>query len=67
MSDGYSQAMKEVRRKLSQGVLIRFEPAQLDLIDKAAARAGLNRTKWLRSTVVQAAKVELGEGAKAKG
>lgn len=58
--------MNEVNRKHSQGVLLRFEEDQLEMIDKAAEHAGLNRTAWLRSVVIKAARVELGEVSKAK-
>jgi uncharacterized protein (DUF1778 family) len=57
--------MAEEHRKHSQGVLLRFEADQLDLIDKAAEHAGLNRTGWLRSAVIRAARAEL--AAEAKG
>lgn len=54
--------MAEESRKHSQGVLLRFEPDQLDMIDRAAEHAGLNRTSWLRATVLRVAREELGEG-----
>jgi len=59
--------MAEESRKYSQGVLLRFEPEQLDMIDRAAEHTGLNRTAWLRATVLRAARDELGEGGKGKG
>lgn len=58
--------MSEESRKHSQSVLLRFEPDQLDMIDRAAKHAGLNRTSWLRLTVLRVAREELGEGGKPK-
>jgi hypothetical protein len=66
MSGGYPLAMAEESRKHSQSILLRFEPDQLAMIDKAAEHAGLNRTAWLRSSVLRAAREELGEGGKGK-
>jgi uncharacterized protein (DUF1778 family) len=60
--------MSEESRKHSQGVLLRFEPDQLEMIDQAADHAGLNRTSWLRAAVIRAAREELGEkGGRGKG
>lgn len=56
--------MSEESRKHSQGVLLRFEPEQLELIDRAAEHAGLNRTSWLRAAVIRASREELGEEGK---
>lgn len=53
--------MADEHRKHSQSVLLRFEPDQLDLIDRAAERTGLNRTSWLRATAIRVAREELGE------
>jgi len=61
--NGYPAAMPEEQRKHSQPVLLRFEPDQLDMIDRASERAGLNRSAWLRFAVLRAAREELGEGA----
>lgn len=58
--------MSEESRKHSQSILLRFEPEQVEMIDRAAEHAGLNRTAWLRSSVLRAAREELGEGGKAK-
>lgn len=58
--------MAEESRKHSVPVLLRFEPEQLEMIDKAAEHAGLNRTAWLRSSVLRSAREELGEGGKGK-
>jgi hypothetical protein len=66
ISAGYDAPMSEESRKHSQGVLLRFEPGQLDMIDRAAELAGLNRTSWLRLTVLRVAREELGEGGKGK-
>jgi uncharacterized protein (DUF1778 family) len=63
---GYFMSMSEESRKHSQSVLLRFEPDQLEMIDKAAEHAGLNRTAWLRSSVLRAARDELGDGGKGK-
>jgi uncharacterized protein (DUF1778 family) len=63
---GYFRVMSEESRKHSQSVLLRFEPDQLEMIDKAAEHAGLNRTAWLRSSVLRAAREEVGEGGKGK-
>jgi len=60
--------MSEESRKHSQGVLLRFEPDQLEMIDRAAELAGLNRTSWLRAVAIREARQELGAtGAKGKG
>ena len=64
---GYPNGMTDEARKHSQSVLLRFEPDQLDMIDKAAEHAGLNRTAWLRASVLKTARTELGEGGKGKG
>jgi hypothetical protein len=66
MSNGYPLAMADENRKHTQGVLLRFEPEQLEMIDQAAEHAGLNRTAWLRASVLRAAREELGEGGKGK-
>lgn len=58
--------MAEETRKHSQSVLLRFEPEQLELIDKAAELSALNRTGWIRSAVLRAARQEVGEES-AKG
>lgn len=58
--------MGEESRKHTQSVLLRFEPDQLEMIDKAAEHAGINRTAWLRAVVIRAARDELGEGGKRK-
>ncbi|HKV12584.1 MAG TPA: DUF1778 domain-containing protein [Thermoanaerobaculia bacterium] len=59
--------MTDENRKHSQSILLRFEPEQVEMIDRAAEHAGLNRTSWLRSSVLRAAREELGEGGKGKG
>lgn len=51
--------MSEESRKHSQPVLLRFEPDQLAMIDRAADLAGLNRTAWLRATAIRNAREEL--------
>jgi len=48
-------------RRHSEPVLMRFEPDQLRLIAEAADHAGLNRTAWIRSTLLRAARRELGQ------
>ena len=55
--------MPDRSRKHSQPVLLRFEPDQLELIDQAAERAGLNRTSWLRATSLRVARQELAKQA----
>jgi hypothetical protein len=65
ISRGYDGAMSE-DRKHSQSILLRFEPEHLEMIDRAAEHAGLNRTSWLRASVLKAARTELGEGGKGK-
>jgi hypothetical protein len=66
MSNGYPLAMADENRKHTQGVLLRFETEQLEMIDQAAEHAGLNRTAWLRASVLRAAREELGESGKGK-
>lgn len=51
------------KRKHSQPVLVRFTEKQLEIIDKAAERAGLNRTAWVRTTLLTAARDQVGEGS----
>jgi len=46
-------------RRHSAPVLMRFDPDQLRLIAEAADRAGLNRTAWIRTTLLRAARTEL--------
>jgi uncharacterized protein (DUF1778 family) len=58
--------MAEVNRKHSQSVLLRFDEDQLELIDRAADHAGLNRTAWLRAAALRSAREELGEGGKGR-
>lgn len=58
--------MSEESRKHSQGVLLRFEPDHLEMIDKAADLAGLSRTSWLRALAVREARRELAEDPAAK-
>ena len=53
--------MTDETRKHSQSVLLRFEPDQLEMIDRAAEHAGLNRTSWLRAAVIRTAREELAE------
>jgi uncharacterized protein (DUF1778 family) len=48
-------------RKHSQSVLLRFEPDQLQLIERAAELAGLNRTAWIRMTLLREAREEAGK------
>jgi uncharacterized protein (DUF1778 family) len=66
ISTGYAHAMADENRKHSQGILLRFEPEQLDLIERAAEHAALNRTAWLRTVVLRAAREELGEATARK-
>jgi transketolase len=61
ISTGYAVHMSEESRKHSQGVLLRFEPDQLEMIDRAADLAGLNRTAWLRALAIREARREVGE------
>ena len=48
-------------RRHSEPVLMRFEPEQLRLIAAAADQAGLNRTAWIRTTLLKAARTELAQ------
>jgi len=57
---------EQPNRRHSQGVLLRFEPEQLDLMDRAAGHAGLNRSGWMRSALLRAAREEV-EGMGGKG
>jgi len=50
---------EQANRKHSQGVLLRFEPGQLDLIDQAAEHSGLNRTGWMRHSLLRVAREEV--------
>lgn len=52
---------RETRRH-SSSVLVRLTEEQLELVDRAAEATGLNRTGWVRMTLLQAAKQQLGEG-----
>jgi hypothetical protein len=55
-------------RKHSAAVVLRFEPEQLDMIDRAAAKSALNRTAWIRTTLLRIARDEAGEiGGKGRG
>lgn len=58
--------MSEESRKHSHGVLLRFEPDHLEMIDKAADLAGLSRTSWLRALAIREARRELAEDPTAK-
>ena len=51
--------MPEESRKHSQSVLLRFDPEQLEMIDRAAEFAGLNRTAWIRSAALRTARQEI--------
>jgi hypothetical protein len=42
-------------------IVLRFEAEQLEMVDRAAEQAGLNRTSWLRALAIRAAREELGE------
>lgn len=57
---------EQPNRKHSQGVLLRFEPEQLELMDLAAGHAGLNRSGWMRSALLRVAREEV-EAMGAKG
>ena len=43
-------------RTQTEPVLLRFEPAHLEMIDRAAEHLGLSRAAWVRSTMLQAAR-----------
>lgn len=43
-------------RTQTEPVLLRFEPAHLEMIDAAAEHLGLARASWIRSTLLQAAR-----------
>jgi uncharacterized protein (DUF1778 family) len=43
-------------RTQTEPVLLRFEPAHLEMIDHAAEHLGLARAAWIRSTLLQAAR-----------
>jgi uncharacterized protein (DUF1778 family) len=51
--------MADRPRKHTEAVVLRFEPEQLELVDRAAAQAGLNRTSWLRALAIREAREEL--------
>jgi uncharacterized protein (DUF1778 family) len=59
--------MADRPRKHTEAVILRFEPEHLELVDRAATQAGLNRTAWLRALAIRMAREELGEGGKGKG
>ncbi len=50
-------------RTQSEPVLLRFEPAHLEIIDRAAEHLGLSRAAWVRSTMLQAARGVLKEAS----
>ncbi|HYQ85360.1 MAG TPA: hypothetical protein VEP28_15385 [Rubrobacter sp.] len=57
--------MADRARQHTDSVLLRFKPEQMETVSRAAqqveTRTGLNRTAWLRSLVLEAARRELGE------
>ena len=61
----YPGVMADRARQHTDSVLLRFKPEQMALVSRAAeqveTRSGLNRTAWLRSVVLEAARRELGE------
>jgi uncharacterized protein (DUF1778 family) len=63
----YTGVMADRPRKHTEAVVLRFEPEHLELVDRAAAQAGINRTSWLRALAIRVAREELGEeGGKGK-
>jgi uncharacterized protein (DUF1778 family) len=44
------------RRNQTEPILLRLEPAHLELISDAARHLGLARASWIRSTLLQAAR-----------
>jgi uncharacterized protein (DUF1778 family) len=58
----YPVVMADRPRKHTEAVILRFEPEHLELVDRAAALAGLNRTAWLRALAVRSAREELTKG-----
>jgi uncharacterized protein (DUF1778 family) len=58
---------EDPNRRHSAPVVLRFEPEHLELIDKAAEGAALNRSAWIRSTLLRVAREELGEKESGKG
>jgi hypothetical protein len=63
----YTALMADRPRKHTEAVILRFEPEHLDLVDRAATQAGLNRTAWLRALAIRMAREELQEGGKGEG
>lgn len=63
----YIGDMADRPRKHTEAIVLRFEPEQLEMVDRAAELAGLNRTSWLRALAIRAARQELGEEGGAKG
>ena len=48
-------------RNQTAPVLLRFEPAHLEMIDHAAEHLGLARASWIRSALLRAAREVLKE------
>jgi len=62
ISYGYiMDTMSDEERRHSEPVLLRFQPEQLALIDRAAEHAGLARTGWIRMALLKQARLELAE------
>lgn len=59
--------MTDRPRKHTGAVILRFEPEHLEMVDRAAELAGLNRTAWLRTLAIREARRELAEGGGVKG
>ncbi len=63
----YIGLMADRPRKHTAAIVLRFEPEQLEMVDRAAELAGLSRTSWLRALAIRAARQEVGEdGGKGK-
>lgn len=63
----YIGRMADRPRKHTAAIVLRFEPEQLEMVDRAAELAGLSRTSWLRALAIRAARQEVGEdGGKGK-
>jgi uncharacterized protein (DUF1778 family) len=63
MANEQQEVTRQQTRTQTEPILLRFEPAHLELIDKAAGHVGLARASWIRSTLLQAARGVLKEAA----
>ena len=54
-----SRVRQREGRTQTEAILMRFEPAHLDLITRAADYLALPRASWMRSALLQAARAVL--------